>query len=244
MQVVNSHFSNNIYPVQFEGAVKFKRASLFDSRKLCSFEVDHPKYNQLNVTTTKQKRGKYSIEVGSTNNLKLAKEDFYIYPKENELYGANIRTHANYRHHSLGEISRVASIITMLQNNLDRIKIYSIGDAVMFHHKYKFEPNITDRSDAIRVLKYIMDSKFDEYKDPAQLIFIKSTSVDGDYSEFLAKTNEFTKQFLDDIITNKKYDNRTFEHWNLDMVLTREKVLENKDFFNNLLKKHNIEYAI
>ena len=59
MRVVNSHFSNNVYPVNFEGAVRFKRASLFDSKKLCSFEVEHPKYNQINVTTSKEKHKKY-----------------------------------------------------------------------------------------------------------------------------------------------------------------------------------------
>lgn len=244
MQVVNSHFSNNVYPVNFEGAVRFKRASFFDSNKLCSFDVEHPKYNQINVTTSKEKHKKYTISVGTTDRPRLSKEDFYIYPKHQELYGTNIKTHANYRRQSLGEISRVASIITMLENKLNRIKIFSLGDALVFHHKYKFEPNITERSDAIRILRQIMQSKFKEYYDAAQMILVKSTNLDQDYSELCTKTNELTKQFLDDIITNKRYDNRTFEHWNLDMVLTKENILNNKDFFNNIFKKHHIEYCI
>jgi len=244
MQIVNSHYSNNIYPVNFEGAVKFKRASLFDSKKLCSFEVNHPKYDQVSVATSKQKSNKYAIEVSSQDRLNLSKEDFYIYPQNQELYGNSIKTYARYRQQSLGEMVRMASIINMLQNGLNKIKLFSLGDAVIFHHKYKFEPNITERSEAIRVLEQIMQSKFKEYHDPAQIILIKSTNQSGNYSEFIETTNKFTKQFLDDIITNKRYDNKTFQYWTLDMILTKENILGNKEFFNNILKKHNIEYTI
>lgn len=242
MQNINSNLSNNIYPVQFEGAVRFKRAALFDARKLCSFEVDHPKYKQLNITTTKDKHGEFNIEVRGSGAHALSKERFCMFPQE--LYGVNIKTHANYRRQSLGEISRITSIMTMLQNNLSRIKIYSIGDAVIFHHKYKFEPNITERADAIRILNNIRNSGFKEYKDDINTIMVKSTPPDMDYTEFCQETNKLVQRFLDDVITNKRYNNRTFQHWNLDMVLTREKVIENKEFFNNVLKKHHIEYNI
>ncbi len=242
MQVVNSHLSNNIYPVQFEGAVRFKRAALFDSRKLCSFEVEHPKYKQLYVTTTKNKHGEFNIEVSASGTHALSKERFCMYPQE--MYDINMKTHANYRRQSLGELSRITSIMTMLQNKLNRITLFSTRDAVIFHHKYKFEPHITNRADALRVLHQISQSKFKEYRDPAQLVMIKSTPPDQDFTEFYAETNKLVKEFLDDVIGNKRYDNRTFEHWNIDMVLTKENVLQNKDFFNNILKKHHIEYNI
>lgn len=242
MQITNSNFLNNNYPVQFEGAVRFKRAALFDSRKLCSFEVEHPKYKQLNITTTKKNCKKYSISVSTPNKPDISKEDFCIFP--NEMYGVNIKTHADYRRQSLGELSRITSIMTMLKNNLNRIKIYSLGDAVIFHHKYKFEPNITERADAIRILYNMRTSGFREYYDDINKVMIKSTPPDMDYTVFCQETNELVQRFLDDIITNKRYNNRTFEHWNLDMVLTKEKIMQNKEFFNNILKKHHIEYSI
>jgi len=108
----------------------------------------------------------------------MARESLRLYRKEKEMHGIYIQTHERYRNNSLAEILRLTSIITMLENNIQKFRIFALNTASGFHTKYKFKPELE-------------------------------------------------------------------EHWRgINMVLSKEDVIKNKQFYNELFKKHGIEYKI
>ena len=173
--MINTITPNN--SINFEGKVNTKRVSLFDSRKICDFKVEHPTLDELNISTKVEKcRGeskKFRINIANKYNMKIAHEDFNINKKENELYGIIIKTSENYRKNNLAEILRLGSIITMLKNGIKNFKILSLDTAVLFHTKYKFEPDITTRKEGIRILKHLTTSDNEKIVEKAQTILDK-----------------------------------------------------------------------
>ena len=62
---------------------------------------------------------------------------------KNNLVGINsfkIQENTFNKHTGLGEIMRLISIIDMIENNLQKIQIFSLSKATPFHLKYKFKP--------------------------------------------------------------------------------------------------------
>ena len=68
----------------------------------------------------------------------MARESLRLYRKEKEMHGIYIQTHERYRNNSLAEILRLTSIITMLENNIQKFRIFALNTASGFHTKYKF----------------------------------------------------------------------------------------------------------
>ena len=161
----------------------------------------------------------------------------------NEIYGVNIKTQENYRGQRLGEITRLASIITMLKNGLNEISLFSVNKAIQFHSKYKFEPNITEPHSAIIALKNIQSARIKCFEDKAKQILAQHKNT-GDKKALLEATNELVTEFISKIRPTLETCGDRYKFWGLDMRLTRENVLKNKDFFNALFEKHDIDYRI
>ena len=236
MQVQNTYT-----PLNFEGKVKFKRASLFDRKKLCSFGVEHEELGHLEVVTQRAQKGRYFITVDSPTSSRLTKESFCM--TNNDIYGVSIKTGEPYRRKHLGEITRLASIITMLKNGLKEINILSLNDAALFHSKYKFEPYITDRHSAVIILKNIASSNIPKFADRVKVILEQLRKTDNT-EELLKSANEIVSEFIEHVQKVEQPKKNHFQHWGLSMRLTRENVIQNKDFFNTLFAKHDIDYKI
>ncbi|MBO5386027.1 hypothetical protein J6A64_06905 [bacterium] len=236
MQVQNTYT-----PLNFEGKVKFKRASLFDRKKLCSFGVEHKEFGHLNVATKRTHKGRYLITINNPTNTRLTKESFCM--TNDDIYGVSIKTGEPYRRKHLGEITRLASIITMLKNGLKEINILSLNDAALFHSKYKFEPHITDRHSAVIILKNIASSNIPKFTDRVKVILEQLKKTDNT-EELLKSANEIVSEFIEHIQKVEPRQKNHFQHWGLSMRLTRENVVQNKDFFNALFAKHDIDYKI
>lgn len=239
---MNTITPNNL--INFEGKVNTKRVSLFDSRKICDFKVEHPTLDELNISTKVEKcRGeskKFRINIANKYNMKIAHEDFNINKKENELYGIIIKTSENYRKNNLAEILRLGSIITMLKNGIKNFRILSLDTAVLFHTKYKFEPDITNRKESIRILKHLTNSDNEQIVEKAQTILDKKHLYSE--KEICTFANKIAKDFF--VNELKTTGENTLDFHGIDMKLTEEKIKENKDFFNQLFEKHNIDFRV
>jgi hypothetical protein len=236
MQIQNSYT-----PLNFEGKVKFKRASLFSRVKLCSFEVPHKELGTVKISTEKTKKGRYIIRTGTKNINTITRENFCM--STDEIYGVDIKTNEYYRGQHLGELTRLASIITMLKNGLKEINLYSVDKAVQFHSKYKFEPNITEPHSAIIILKNIQSARIKSFEIKTKEIIEKYKKTENK-EELLKATNELVTSFIKKVNPSQDTSNTRYKFWGLDMRLTRENVLKHKNFFNALFAKHNIDYQI
>lgn len=171
------------------------------------------------------------------------------------LHGHRIDAYSNGEHKGLGEIMRLASIIDVIENNLGKIKIFSLNEAIPFHLKYKFRPEILTYDSMMNILNKIASVKepsMKEFSKKADDIF-DDIFINGAINN---EHNYYTE--LPDFIVS--YVNKMKEEhlpWNsslssagmnfkedLSMSLTIKDIKENKSFFNNLFDKHEIDYRI
>lgn len=171
------------------------------------------------------------------------------------LHGHRIDAYSNGEHKGLGEIMRLASIIDVIENNLGKIKIFSLNEAIPFHLKYKFRPEILTYDSMMDILNKIASIKepsMKEFSKKADDIFA-DIFINGAINN---EHNYYTE--LPDFIVS--YVNKMKEEhlpWNgtassagmnfkedLSMSLTIKDIKENKSFFNNLFEKHEIDYRI
>ena len=157
---------------------------------------------------------------------------------------------------NLGVIMHLNSIIELLENNYDKIELYSLAPAIFFHGKCKFEPVLTEINEARMAMYTIMNKDYKKFPEiepivkKALTIFPElhdSQLYKNKNCELVSCANEIVQEYID-VMTNKKLSEEEREEFGLDvgfnMVLTKEKILENKDFFNKLFKKFDIDYQI
>lgn len=156
-----------------------------DSRIVSTLRTKNEIFGELVVDTRIHEDGYNRLisEIKNRMGKTLGEEIFSIDNKNKTMFGYLIETLPEYRQkgYGFGELMRLSSIITMIENNIQKLKITSKNTAINFHKKYKFQP-----------------------------AEIASTAP-------------------------KKY---------LDMELTTQDIIENKNFFNELFKKHGIDYEI
>lgn len=154
-----------------------------------------------------------------------------------------------------GEILRLSSIIELLENNLNRIAIFAKSQAVLFHYKYKFRPQVTyDELEAfLDRLSAVKAPELAQVRNKAAALF-NDYFMDGnglgtkhDYrKETLKLLNEYLQTVEDKRLPWKSgLHSRGLELFqDISMYLDKEGVIKNKDFFNNLFDKHDFDYRI
>ena len=185
------------------------------------------------------------------NGNKLGYEELIITDKS-QIDGLYIRTKNEFKNKGgrIGELLRLTSIIEFLENQRDKFSIYSKETAIMFHSKYKFEPDIFQFTQRDKMLKTILKNK--DCKDEkiieratqiTKKVNDKTTSAE-EQRNLCRETSVLAKDYIDYLMKNVEDPKSCQFEYGIDMVLTKEKVLENKDFFNELFKKHGIDYTI
>lgn len=165
----------------------------------------------------------------------------------NTMYNNSIITKDNMHGMGAGSVMRLGQIITMIENHLDKIELSSLASAVHFHSKFKFEPlfkTLENISDFIK--KYILKQQGNEnfkkvYTEANDWLGKNAT----DENEKLKLGNNIIYEYLQTINKNRlcKDPDYQIKH-GFDMVLTKENISKNREFFNELFKKFGIDYKI
>jgi hypothetical protein len=199
-------------------------------------------YSPRNITTTLKNR------LGKT----LGSEDFNMDENTGKAIGTMILVNPEYRQKNFrfGEILRLSSIMMMLENKIKEFEIFSKNTAVFFHNKYKFEPAIMAFSERNLALKMILENcknkveYEDIYKEADKLLKRCAIETEAPSQRNLCKeTNDLLKIYMKRIIKKNDYKKHPFSN-GMRMILTDKNIQENKDFFNDLFKKHEIDYKI
>ncbi len=167
--------------------------------------------------------------------------------KDNKVYGIYMFSKDRYK--GTGSVFHLAKIIEMLENECSEIDINSLNSAIIFHAKNGFRGNLHDQIEAHYALttivnSFFLDDKFiDISADAAELMAKQDYSLD--------KVNKIFTEFLEIAVklpkdvTDKIYFRDTADQTLLyGMKLTKDDVIKNKDFYNNLFEKHKIDYKI
>lgn len=225
-----------------------------DTRKLCSFNVQNELLGELSVTTSPHSDGvdRFLTELKDKFGKQFGKEVFDLEQNSNKITGLYVEVAPEYRNKKsfrFGEILRLSTIINILENNISTFKIYSKNTAIYFHSKYKLLPDIQNFVDRDQALKSIIgnnQSGFEAFSPKAQGILnrIKTERSGAAQRALRSETNTLTTEYIQKVMQEKgQYKSHPF-NFGMDMELTRENILENKDFFNALFKKHGIDYEI
>ena len=208
-------------------------------------------------THPKEKKGKFytSINKGILNNL--SQNEFSIDLKNKTLEDETMRVFdINDRKKGYGAIMHLNNIIEVLENDLEKIELFSLQEAILFHAKYKFQPKVKNYED-IRDIMFCISQKncdnFPELKKITQkaanffdsLFFM--TMFDDKNKNIIQEANDIIQEYFD-MINSKKLSISEQEYYalntSIDMFLTKDRILKNKDFFNKLFEKYNIDYKI
>ena len=224
-----------------------------DTRKFCSFSILNNKAGSLNLETKPDTYGqgyRFVTELRNRFGKLLGFEQFTLFDKDRKSTGLLISVEEEYRNkkYYFGEILRLASVIDIIENKLKKFEIYSKSTAIYFHSKYKFEPAIKNFDERDNALKAIINNQNPQYRYLAEqakeLLFLSETSNDSEFQRKLCtQANKVINEYTEKVIQNKDYKKYPF-NWGMAMQLTSENINKNKDFFNKLFQKHNIDYKI
>ncbi len=223
-----------ISPATIIESIKFKNKILGD---LFLKETDS--------TCTNQNWKKFSI----FNKLEkeLGYEILNITPEEKYITGANIFVIEEYRRKfGLGEVLRLCSIMHMIENKKDAIKICAKDSAVYFHSKYGFIPDFKDFYARDRLLEGIRkDKAFPELaKKAAALLQRVLLHNEKEQRAVCKEANNLLKRYIELAQQNPHPEKNHKPAYSVDMILKKEDVIKNKEFYNNLLEKNFIDYKI
>jgi len=104
----------------------------------------------------------------------------------------------------------------------------------------------TERDNALKEVIKNCQNEFESYRIQAENL-LKKCSLDEspEYQrELCIETNKLLKEYIQEVLKTKdKFKSHPFER-GFQMVLNINEILNNKEYFNSLLKKHKIDYQI
>lgn len=254
MKISNPLLDNNV--VRKSAQILWKDAGLNEGRHLFeTFSVPKDIIGDVFVNIAKYPNTEknFMIEVKNRLGKLLGNELISIDAQGNKkIFGFNIQVDKEYqrKRFRIGELLRLASIMEMLKNESPHIQIYSKDTAVYFHSKYKFEPDITAFDTRDKALRDIISDKslgFEDLKEAAQQILdsVTLSKDDAAAKRALCKdTNALLKKYIQRALLDEKPDKQHPFSFGFDMILKRDTVIENKDFFNSIFERQGIDYKI
>ena len=226
-----------------------------DTRKLCSFVVPENKFGKLYLDVKMPKAGyghNFITELRNRFDKLMGYEEFAYFEGSPNMSGLFIRVNDEYKQKgfNFGEILRLSSIIEIMENKVKNFEIISKDTAIYFHAKYKFTPNLafSDRDKFLKTLSGDKSNGYEKFSQKAQdladkLKIAKENAGIPQQRKICAETNEVLGEYLDKVIAEKSQKQHPI-NFTMPMTLTDENILKNKEFFNQLFKKHGIDYNV
>ncbi len=226
---------------------------LNEDRKLCDLVSHNKVLGDLTLNTRRYEdvSERYVTELRDKNSKILGYEIFSFEDFDKDLFGYSIRVNPELRQRGLrlGELLRLSSIIELFENKMQKLKIYSKDTAIYFHSKYKFQPDITSFNDRDEALKSIINNpqKGMEKFIQSALKLLEKLQQNSD-PEFqrgaIKETNTIAKDYILKVLESKDGDKKYPFNYGMGMELSKDTILKNNDFYNNLFRQHGIDYEI
>ena len=215
-QKYNGRYYIDRLPARFENGTGILSAYVTDSERSCR-------------TVFKSMRAK-----------QLGYHDYKLLVNSGFLEGDYIEVDKRMRNKGIGEVLKLASLIEMKKNNLNKMTLYSVPDAIKFHAKFGFTPDIGYVAPVPLILKGIKENRI--YKDLSERASALSDRISAEFinEDNLKGVNELLTEYIDRCLL----DNTPIFNRKINMVLTKEKINSNAEFYNNLFEKHGINFKI
>ncbi|MCI1273084.1 MAG: hypothetical protein LKG27_01465 [Clostridiaceae bacterium] len=236
-------------PIIKETAIKWSNSKIkfFDD-----FNLQNPKLGQIKISIDKDSDDFDEIHIMSKSGKSLAYDTFIMGLSNKLMEDFFMRVNHNLCQSGarLGEILRLTSIMELMKNNLDKIKLYSKDTAVIFHSKYGFEPKIKsfdERNQLIKKIRSLENPEYRPLKEKAEDL-AHQIELDSLYPEkqrqYCVDASLLGKEYIENLLQNGTQGDSTPFLYGMSMELTKDKILKNKEFYNNLYKKHGIDFEL
>ena len=226
-----------------------------DAVELCSFSVQHAHFGVIKANVRRM-NGKYcayrSELLNSTNEL-LGFDEFSLISKNvGRMVDLKIETDKSLRNkdYKIGELLRLMSLMQLLKNQMNKIDLYSLAEAVYFHSKYKFAPNITRFDERDSLFKTIAEDKaanFEKFRAQANMALKKIDLFNEPEQQrsFCKSANVLGRQYIEEVLQkgHDEYKNHPFK-MGMAMTLAMLDIMKNKELFNNKFKANGIDFEI
>lgn len=233
-------------PISFNSLEMYKKNNIkfpFDFR--CRGKDKERTFYNISIKENKHIDG-YEVKLTDDNHINpIAEQEMMIWPDIDYMFIDNMETDKISRGNGLGTCMHLTNIIEMMENNLQRIELLASSSAIPFHTKCGFKPrlNCSDNYGLanLRAIAYDDDPELAEYSQQAKELL--KTRLNPKLKNKIASKImlDYTKAAIK--ITTTGEQKYLFPH-NVTMTLTRRDVLQNKNFYNKLFEKYQIDYQI
>lgn len=226
-----------------------------DAVELCSFYLRHNHFGMVkaNVRRLSDKNYTYRSELLNSTDKLLGFDEFSLVSKDvGTMFDLKIAADESLRKKDfrIGELLRLVSIMQLLKNRMKRIDLYSVADAVYFHSKYKFAPNITKFDERNNLLETVVKDKssgFEILQGQAEIILDKAKNIEdaAQQRELCKYANSIGWEYIQKVLKkgHEEYKKHPFER-GMDMILTKSEITMNKEFFDDKFKANGIDFEI
>lgn len=251
--------------VSFKGLAKIKynpvRVDGNDVKIFSKIPLKNEKFDDVFMHMEQEGEEHFNIFIRSEKFGQLGRDQIAIAPPYDKTMESYIEVTDKFRCEKssggttkgarIGEAMRLGTIIATIENGMNGICLYSLPQAIFFHRKYGFEPQIgTIYNKVSEALTHIAANPHPKLKvcsDKSKAIIekLKKQKSKKVVSQKTSKeANKVITEYIDTIIKEKlpiKEHNFSFD---IPMKLSLEEIKNRKDFYNALFEKHGIDYKV
>lgn len=180
--------------------------------------------------------------VKNLKHQELGRHEYNLRLQSREFSGEYVEVYPPFRNQGLGELLKLSSIIEMKANNLDKITLYSLPEAIKFHAKFGFTPNIKSSEPISLILKDITEKK--QFPDLSGQAAVMLKNMSGNFHLLQKEELKNINSFLSTYIKRCLAWNMPVFNTKIAMILTDESINKNADFYNKLFEKHEINFRV
>lgn len=234
-----------IYPVT---NISFGKLQTHKEKKkvlVDNFQDENYRY-KVEKTKSKHNDNLYRLCIIPLNiNNDLLYKAHQVFEVANPIFVDRMHTDLEERNKGLGTRMHLINIVEMLENNYSGIELLSLEESISFHAKFGFYPDgkwDKGLKNNIMVISKEEDPEFKKYADKAKQILNVENLYDFARDKLANQLlYDYSRAILG--VKNETQLRNTFKS-PISMKLSKRRILENKDFYNDLFKKYGIDYEI
>ena len=184
----------------------------------------------------------YNISLIDNKNIKNASQRIVKKKKKKILYIDSLSSSCEDQ--GLGTCLHLINTIEMLENGIEKMALFSTSEAIPFHTRFGFIPNnewLNGLGENIKIIAKDSTPELKDYSDFAKQL--KSCQISLETKSVLGNRllNEYT---LSAIKHYPKNQLKKLFKYPTNMELSLNDIYKNKEKYNLLFKKYNIDYSI
>lgn len=152
---------------------------------------------------------------------------------------------ANPHKKGLGEILNLASLITFKENNTSNFDVFVLRDYIQFYAKYGFNIMTDNINEILHNLKFLAKNKEEKFSDMAySAVYFKNQLMNNPDKDRKLLSNNLVSDYLRTLARNGEKIDVDDLYSHTHMRFSTLDTVRNKDYLNELLDKHEINYKI